>query len=135
MNESDEFCGGCGSQLEMPVSSDSDSCPNCFTKMKQNQTHCATCGSSRKLFSKEDADPIAINPFRHFKIPGIILSIVGLGIIIFAFINYQSTGEALRTDQNPGLGLQHVMSFPIGIIGVVVVLAGLISLNKQSDGK
>jgi hypothetical protein len=133
INENDEFCGGCGFQLEIPVSSDPDSCPSCLTKMKQNQTHCQKCGSSRDLFKKEDPEPIAKNRFRHFRIPGIILSIVGLGIVIFAYINFQIANEALRTDNNPAIGLQAVMSVPIGIIGIFVLIVG-ISFYKSSKG-
>ncbi|NBW73653.1 MAG: hypothetical protein EBR26_04530 [Microbacteriaceae bacterium] len=63
---------------------------------------------------------------------GIILTIIGLVITIFAFLNYQSTGEALRTDNNPGIGLQHVMSVPIGIVGLIILIAGLLSMNSAS---
>jgi RNA polymerase subunit RPABC4/transcription elongation factor Spt4 len=136
INKNDEFCGGCGSQLEIPVSSDPDSCPSCFTKMKQNQTHCQKCGSSRDLFKKkEEFAEVSTAPSKSSNIYGIILCIVGSAIVIFASINYQSTGESHRTDNNPAVGLQYVLSFPIGIVGVVVVIAGLFSLNKQSDGK
>lgn len=135
INENDEFCGGCGFQLEKPIASDPDSCPSCFTKMKQNQTHCQKCGSSRDLFKKEEFAEVSTAPSKSSNIFGIILCIVGLAIVIFAFTNYQSTGESLRTDNNPAVGLQYVMSFPIGIVGVVVLIAGLISLNKPSDGK
>ncbi len=64
---------------------------------------------------------------------GIILSVIGLLIMIFAFVTFESTGEALRTDNNPGLGLQHVMSVPIGIVGLIILIAGLFALGSKSE--
>ena len=64
---------------------------------------------------------------------GIIFSVIGLLITIFAFVTFESTGEALRTDNNPGLGLQHVMSIPIGIVGLIILIAGLFALGSKSE--
>jgi uncharacterized membrane protein YidH (DUF202 family) len=97
--------------------------------MLPDQTVCKKCGSSRELFKKEGFAEVSTAPSKKSNVYGIILSIVGLAIVIFAYINYQSTGEALRTENNPGIGLQHVMSFPIGIVGLIVLIAGLFSMR------
>ena len=131
MNEVDEFCGGCGSQLLAPVTSAPNSCPSCLNKMLPDQTHCKKCGSSRALFKEEEFTDASAAPSKYSKILGFILSIAGLGIVIYAFINYQTTAESLRLENNPGIGLTHVMSFPIGIVGLIVLIAGLFSIRDS----
>ena len=131
INEEDGFCGGCGSQIFASLNSDPNSCPSCLNEMLPDQTHCKKCGSSRDLFKNESFAEVSTAPSKESNIYGIVLSIVGLAIVIFAYINYQSTGEALRTDNNPGIGLQHVMSFPIGIVGLIVLIAGLFSMRDS----
>ena len=133
MNSNDEFCGGCGSKLTVSTRTASNSCPGCMSEMPQNQNHCQKCGSSRSLFRDGESTQVTASASKSFRIPGIIFTIIGLAVVMFAFINYQSTGEALRTENNPGIGLQHVMSVPIGIVGLIVLIAGLYSLREKSD--
>ncbi|MCX6496113.1 MAG: hypothetical protein NTW23_02140 [Rhodoluna sp.] len=81
----------------------------------------------------EESIQISASSSKFSKVVGIIFIIIGLAIMVFALITFQSTGEYLRTDNNPGVGLQHVMMVPIGIVGLVVVIAGLFALRESSD--
>jgi uncharacterized membrane protein YidH (DUF202 family) len=85
------------------------------------------------LFRAEELAQVSTASSKSSRWPGIIIASIGLAVIIFAFINYKNTEEALRTDNNPGLGLQYIMSFPIGIVGLIILIAGLSSLNKSSN--
>lgn len=133
MNQHDEFCGACGSGLVVSPATSPNSCPVCMNEIAPNQTHCKKCGSSKTLFVDREPTKELASESEKSKLPGIILTFIGLAVLIFAFVNYQSTGETLRLDNNPGVGLQHVMSVPIGIVGLIVLIAGLYSLRDKSD--
>ena len=133
MNQNDEFCGGCGSKLIVSPVTEQNSCPSCMNEISIDQTHCQKCGSSRNVFKDEQPAEVSTGASKSSKLLGIIFTIIGLAVIIFAFINYKNTEEALRTDNNPGLGLQYIMSFPIGIVGLIILIAGLSSLNKSAN--
>ena len=133
MNQNDEFCGACGSGLVVSPATDQNSCPGCMNEMSPNQTHCQKCGSSRSVFREKEPTQVSAAASKSSKLPGIIFISIGLAVIIFAFINYKNTEEVLRTDNNPGIGLQYIMSFPIGIIGLIVLTAGLFFLRESSD--
>lgn len=133
MNQNDEFCGGCGSKLKVSTKTAPNSCPGCMNEMSPNQTHCQKCGSSRSVFREKEPTQVSAADSKSSKLPGIIFTSIGLVSIIFALINFKITSDALNTDPNPGLGLQAVMSFPIGIIGLIVLIAGLVSLSASSD--
>lgn len=133
MNQKDEFCGGCGSKLSSSHTTVATSCPSCMNQMSPNQTHCPKCGSDRNLFTVEDQTQVSAGSSKRSRLPGIIISGIGLAVIIFAFVNFQTTGDALRTDNNPGIGLQHVMSVPFGIVGLVILIAGLFFLRESTQ--
>ena len=132
MNSTDGFCGGCGSKLVFPISTEPNSCAVCENELSPDQSHCQKCGSSRNMLIAEDSMHISASSSKFSKVVGIIFIIIGLAIMVFALITFQSTGEYLRTDNNPGVGLQHVMMVPIGIVGLVVVIAGLFALRESS---
>jgi hypothetical protein len=100
-------------------------CQNCKSEVNEKDEFCGSCGS--KL------DGLGAVPAKTSRLIGIIASGFGLAVIMFALFNYQSTGEALRMDNNPGIGLQHVMSVPIGIVGLIVLIAGLFSMRGSSQ--
>ena len=133
MNQDDEFCGGCGSELTVSPTPLPNSCPGCMNPMSPAQTHCKNCGSSKTLFVDREPTQESASDSEKSTLPGIILTFIGLAIMVFAFVTFQSTGESLRTENNPGVGLQHVMMVPIGIVGLIVLIAGLYSLREKSD--
>lgn len=133
MNQNDEFCGGCGSKLIVSSATKPNSCPVCLNGMSPEQTHCLKCGSNRNLFRAEGLAQVSTASSKSSRWPGIIIASIGLAVIIFAFLNYSTTGEALRLDNNPAVGLQHIMSVPIGIVGLIIFIAGLVSLAKSSN--
>jgi len=98
-------------------------CQNCNSEVNEKDEFCGSCGY--KL------DGLGAVPAKSSRLFGIIISGLGYAVIMFALFNYQSTGEALRTDNNPGIGLQHVMSVPIGIVGLAVLVAGLFSMRDS----
>ena len=133
MNQNDEFCGGCGSKLILSSLTEENSCPGCKNELSPDQPHCQKCGSSRSAFTDQELAEVSTVASKSSRLLGLIFTIIGLAVIIFAFINYKNTEEALRTDNNPGLGLQYIMSFPIGIVGLIILIAGLSSLNKSAN--
>ena len=138
MNQDDVFCGSCGSELsvlELTVlePTKTNSCPSCMETIPNDQTHCLNCGSSRNLYKAKEPKVVTAGSPRRSRLPGIIFLSVGFVVIIFAFINFQVTGNSLRTDNNPGVGLQHFISFPIGIVGIIILIAGLVFLRESTD--
>lgn len=134
MNQHDEFCGACGSGLVVSPATAPNSCPVCMNEIAPNQTHCKKCGSSKTLFVDREPTKELASESEKSTLPGIILTFIGLAVLIFAFVNYQSTGETLRTSgTDVALGLIHVLSFPIGIVGLIVLIVGLYSLRDTSD--
>lgn len=133
MNQEDEFCGGCGSQLTVSPTPLPNSCPGCMSSMSPTQTHCQKCGSSRNLFTTIEPTQISAGSSRSSRWPGAIFISIGLAVIISALINYQVTGNSLRTDNNPAVGLQHILSFPLGIVGALILIAGLVFLRESRD--
>jgi hypothetical protein len=133
INQGDEYCGSCGSKLKNSSKTEGNICAGCKSEMPANETNCQKCGMSKKVFESEEHAETSARKSKRSRVPGIIFIVIGLAVIIFAFTNYQTTGETLRTDNNPGIGLQHVMSFPIGIVGLIVLIAGLVFLREPND--
>ena len=132
MNNSDGFCGGCGATLMFALATEPNSCAVCMNELSPDQSHCQKCGSSRNMLIAEESVHISASSSKFSKVPGIIFIIIGLAIMIYALITFQSTGEFLRTENDPGVGLQHVMMVPIGIVGLVIAIAGLFSMRESS---
>lgn len=133
MNDNDAFCGGCGSKLEIPRVTRPNTCAVCENELSPDQSQCQKCGSSNKIHTNEEPVEISAVSSKFSKVLGIIFIIIGLAIMVFALLTFQSTGEYLRTDNNPGVGLQHVMMVPIGIVGLVIAIAGLFSMRESSE--
>lgn len=133
VNQNDTFCVGCGTKLTVSPIANPNLCSSCKNEMAPNQMHCQKCGSARDLFRTGEPAPIPASPSRSSKLQGIITISIGLAIILFAFWNFNTTGESLRLDNDPGVGLQHVVSVPIGIVGFIILIAGLVSLSKSSE--
>ncbi len=133
MNPKDEFCGGCGSKSIGLPTSETDSCPSCRNEMSADQTHCQKCGNSRNVFESETLKQRSASSSKSSRLPGIIFAAIGTVIVLYAIWNFQTTGETLRTDNNPGIGLQHVVSVPIGIVGLIILIAGLFFLGESSE--
>lgn len=133
VSEHDAFCGGCGSKLVAPGASKPNVCPDCMSELSPDQSHCQNCGSSNNLYTNEEQEEISADSSTFSKVVSIIFIVIGLAIMIFALLNFQSTGESLITDNDPGVGLQHVMMVPLGIVGLIVVIAGLLELRKKPE--
>ena len=133
MNQHDEFCCACGSGLVVSPATSPNSCPVCMNEIAPNQTHCKKCGSSRSVFREKEPTQVSAAASKSSKLPGIIFISIGLVVIIFALINFKITADALNTDPNPGLGLEAVMMIPLGIVGLIVLIAGLFFLSASSD--
>ena len=85
------------------------------------------------MYTNEEPVEISADSSKYSKVVSIIFIVIGSAIMIFALLNYQSTGESLRTDNDPGVGLQHVLMVPLGIVGLIVVIAGLLELRKKPE--
>ena len=133
VNEHDAFCGGCGLKLVAPGPSKPNACPDCKSELSPDQSHCRKCGSSNNMYTNEEPAEISADSSKFSKVVSIIFIVIGSAIMIFALLNYQSTGESLRTDNDPGVGLQHVLMVPLGIVGLIVVIAGLLELRKKPE--
>jgi RNA polymerase subunit RPABC4/transcription elongation factor Spt4 len=133
MNNNDTFCGGCGSKLVIPLATEPNSCAVCENKMSPDKSRCQKCGSSDNMYTNEEPLEISAVSSKFSKVLSNIFIVIGLAIMIFAFLNYQSTGDSLRTDNNPAIGLQHVLMIPLGIVGLIVVIAGLFRLRETSE--
>jgi len=129
--EHDAFCGGCGLKLVAPGPSKPNACPDCKSELSPDQSHCQKCGSSNNMYTNGEPVENSADSSMFSKVVSLIFIGIGLAIMIFALLNFQSTGESLRTDNDPGVGLQHVMMIPLGIVGLIVVIAGLLELRKK----
>ena len=133
VNEYDAFCGGCGLKLVAPGPSKPNACPDCKSELSPDHSHCQKCGSSNNMYTNDESVEISAVSSKFSKVVSIIFIVIGSAIMIFALLNYQSTGESLRTDNDPGVGLQHVLMVPLGIVGLIVVIAGLLELRKKPE--
>ena len=133
INIEDGFCGGCGSKLVAPGPSTPNACPDCMSELSPDQSHCQKYGSSNNMNTNEESVEISAVSSTFSKVVSIIFIGIGSAIMIFALLNFQSTGESLRTDNDPGVGLQHVLMVPLGIVGLIVVIAGLLELRKKPE--
>ena len=135
INMNDAFCGGCGSKLNVSPATDSNTCPACMNEMLPTQTNCKKCGSNARTLPDKETSQDSNVSSKGSNLPGLIFSGIGLAIIFFAYLTFESTGTTLITDNNPGIGLQHVMMVPLGIIGAIVVIAGMYFLRDSSNDK
>ena len=133
VNEHDAFCGGCGSKLVAPGHSKPNACPDCMNELSPDHSHCQKCGSSNNMYTNDESVEISAVSSKFSKVVSIIFIVLGSAIMIFALLNFQSTGESLVTDNDPSVGLQHVLMVPLGIIGLIVVIAGLLELRKRPE--
>ncbi len=85
------------------------------------------------MFESETLKQRSASSSKSSRLPGIIFAAIGTVIVGYAIWNFQTTGETLRTDNNPGIGLQDVVSVPIGIVGLIILIAGLFSLGESSE--
>jgi hypothetical protein len=133
VNEHDAFCGGCGLKLVTPGPSTPNVCAECMSELSPDQSHCQKCGSSNNMYTNDESVEISAVSSTFSKVVSIIFIVIGSAIMIFALLNFQSTGESLVTDNDPSVGLQHVLMVPLGIIGLIVVIAGLLELRKRPE--
>lgn len=133
INEHDAFCGGCGSKLVAPSATKPNVCAECMGELSPDQSHCQNCGSSNNMHTNKGPGEISASSSKFSKVLGVIFIIIGVAIMFFAFLNFQITGDYLITNNDPGVGLQHVMMVPIGIVGFVLALAGLFTVRESSE--
>jgi hypothetical protein len=85
------------------------------------------------MYTNDESVEISAVSSKFSKVVSIIFIVIGSAIMIFALLNFQSTGESLVTYNDPSVGLQHVLMVPLGIIGLIVVIAGLLELRKRPE--